>query len=200
MKQGKRGKFFWITASIILIVVLYVASIPLRNFLSGKFVAYGDDYLAQKKYVSAVLEYNKAKVLSKKYDPDYKINQAKQAEVNLSTIESKVDQSSKDAIAKAKKMPEDEVEAVRTAKELIEKGHWQEALFSVNTALEMDRGYKDAWLYLGIAYSFDANDREISLEGKKYYSEKSKEAFNKVLELDPGNIYASDYLKMIQLD
>lgn len=197
--QTQRGKYFWLTASAVLIVILFVVSIPIRNTLSGRFIKNGDAFLSEKKFVSAVLEYNKAKVLSKKFSPDSKIEIVKKAETNLLTIESELitknAQQDISRISEAKEMPEDEVDAVKKAKKMIEDGFYQQSIILLTTALEMDKLYKDAWVYMGIANLCGANDSQVSKEGRDFYNTKAREAFNKVLELDPGNETAKRYFK-----
>lgn len=199
MNKKPRGKYFWVSASAVLIIVLFIISIPLRNFLSGRFMDNGNKFLAEKKYVSAVLEYNKAKILSNKYNPSEKIDAVRKAETNILVFEKVLGEEIKkedtEKIALAKEMPEDEVAAVKDAKKMIEEGFYQQAIILLNTALEMDKNYKDAWLYLGVANSYGASDPEVSKEGREIYAERVEEAFKKVQELDPGNKYAEEFLK-----
>lgn len=194
----QRGKYFWLTASLALIIIIIIISIPIRNYLSGLFIKTGDSYLLQKKFVSAEIEYNKAKILSNKYNPSSKIATVKNAETNILVIEDLLKQNHVQPeltkISEAKKIPVDEITGVKTAKKMIEDGYYPEAIICLKTTLEMDRTYKDAQLFLGIAYLNGARDAQVSKEGRASYQEKATEAFRRTLELDPGNETAKKYL------
>jgi DNA primase large subunit len=90
--------------------------------------------------------------------------------------------------------PANETEAVKLSKQLIDENEYQLATIPAKTATEMDDGYRDAWLYLGIADLKTAQLVDLSKEAKATYIEKAKEALNKAKQIDPEYKVVSDYL------
>ncbi len=60
--------------------------------------------------------------------------------------------------------------------EVAQRGLWQEALYRWHRAAEIDPSYAPAWNNLGIAYEHEGE------------FDKAREAYEKALELDPGNV------------
>ena len=60
--------------------------------------------------------------------------------------------------------------------EVAQRGLWQEALYRWRRATELDPSYAPAWDNLGIAYEHEGE------------FDKAREAYEKALELDPGNV------------
>lgn len=194
----KNGKYFWLLSSVILLLVIFILSIPIRNFFSQNFINNGEKLLDEKKFVSASLEFEKAKILSNKYKPDEKIEKVKKAEQNILILEDDYkknnDSDELEKIESAKAVPDDEFQGLTKARSMIEAGDYQLALILIKTVIEMDRSYADAWLLFGLANLSGANDEQVSAEGKEVYSTNSNQSFKKVLELDPGNENAKKYL------
>ena len=159
--------------------------------------------MASKKYLHADLAYEKALLLSPK-NPDIiaKRALAKSASEDIEKLESLFQNEkysmNKKALESASVFPENETAALKLSKDLIEKGEYQMAIIPAHTATEMDPGYRDAWLYLGIANLKTAELVELSPEVKQTYMAKAKEALGRAKETDPESKTVSDYLKMIQ--
>ena len=196
----------WLITSCLIILVLFLLIFllkPLRIFSSNKLVSAGDEYLASKKYLHADLAYEKALLLSPK-NPDIiaKRALAKSASEDIEKLESLFQNEkysmNKKALESASVFPENETAALKLSKDLIEKGEYQMAIIPAHTATEMDPGYRDAWLYLGIANLKTAELVELSPEVKQTYMAKAKEALGRAKETDPESKTVSDYLKMIQ--
>ncbi len=60
--------------------------------------------------------------------------------------------------------------------EVAQRGLWQEALYRWQRATELDPSYAAAWNNLGIGYEHEGE------------FDKAREAYEKALELEPGNL------------
>lgn len=195
----------WIITSfliILVIILLFFLLKPLRTHSSNKFVLAGDEYLANKKYLHADLAYEKALTLSPKDSAIMaKRALAKSASEDVEKLENLYQNekfsSDKEMLESASEFPANETEALKLSKDLIEKGEYQLASIPAKTATEMDPGYRDAWLYLGIANLKTAQLVELSPEVKQSYMDKAKTALQKAKEIDPESKVVADYLKMI---
>ncbi len=190
---------FLIVLAFLLIIFLLK---PLRTFSSKKFVSVGDEYLASKKYLHADLAYEKALLLSpKNSDILAKRALAKSASEDIEKLESFFQEekfsANKEALLSASEFPSSETDALKLCKELIEKGEYQLAIIPAHTATEMDPGYRDAWLYLGIANLKTAQLVELSPEVKQAYMNKAKEALQRAKEIDPESKAVADYQKQV---
>ena len=169
----------WLVYIILAIMILFLLSSPLRAKLAKDYISKGDELLAEKKYLSAQLEYQKALSLKKgnKAALD-RIELAKDGEKNILTLEPFYEEQNNakqiDLIKQATEVPKTEKEGVLLAKQLIEKGEYQLAAIPVKTVLEMDSSYQDAQTYLAIANIKTAELTELSPENKQYYLEESK--------------------------
>jgi len=180
----------WILIILFLLFLILLATQPLRGRASTSYIDSGDKFLAQKEYVRADLEYQKALILS----PN--CNQAKERQVLAKNVAGDISAvknlngnalfiSIVDKINSASGFPGNETEAVRQSRQLIEEGEYQLAIIPAKTALEMDPNYRDAWLYLGLANLKAATLIQIWPDIAQEYLNKSKTAFSKVNELDP---------------
>lgn len=192
----------WLLIIAIIFVVLFLITSPLRGRAAKKYIDSGDEYLAQQKYLSAELEYNKALLLSpgNLEASEHKILADKTSK-NILEFKSYQNFSIFDSINKeidtATGFPESQSAAIKLSKKLIEEKKFQLAIIPAKTALEMDKEYRDAWLYLGIANLKISEQVELRPEIKSGYVNAAKEAFNKTLELDFDNQTAKSYLKVI---
>ncbi|MCL5410752.1 MAG: hypothetical protein M1324_02755 [Patescibacteria group bacterium] len=193
-----------LTAFIILIlVIIFLLVKPLRTYSAQKYISEGDTYLADKQYLHADLAYEKALIIF----PGSKVAQGRRALVteasrNILILEDFYKQNNfnnqKDKLDEALAFPKEEIEGVRLSKQLIEEKEYQLAIIPAKTATEMDDGYRDAWLYLGIANLKTAELVDLSSEVRALYVEKAKDAFNKAKTIDPESKDVNDYLKILE--
>ncbi len=188
----------WVLILAITGVVLYFASTPVRSYLSDNYRQSGDRFLLSKKYLSAGLEYRKALILYPN-NSQARVNRelAKEASANVLKLENFSRENSEShalAYDLAAEVPASEDEAVATSKRLIEAGEYQLALISAKTAIEMDKNYRDAWLYLAIANLKCAQLLETSNDNKEVYKKAAKEALEQVAQIDPANQLAAKIL------
>jgi len=206
MKNDKYKPFLLILKCLIGIIIFFLLlvliSSPLRGKAANSYVKRGDNLLLQKKYVSAEVEYTKALTLNTGniVAKDH-MDLAKKAAINIGEFERFFDLP-QFADFKAKyeiaiTVPTNQSDAVKTSKNLIEDGEYQLAIIPAKTALEMDNGYRDAWLYFGIANLKTAQLAELKSEDQNEYLVKAKESFDRVLQLDPGNKTAKELLSKI---
>lgn len=189
----------WFIGIIIFIAILFLATSPLRGKAASDFVQEGDKLLLQKKYLSAEVEYQKALTLdaNNAIAKDH-LDLANKAAMDISEFERFFDlpqfASFKDKYDKATEIPANQSDLIRLSRKLIEEEEYQLAIIPAKTALEMDDSYRDAWLYLGIANLSTAQLAELKPEARNQYLEEAKNAFEKVLELDPENQTAIELL------
>jgi len=191
--------FKWILVLLICFFALGLTTKPIRKIWSRNYLEKGDNYLEQKKYESAILEYKKASflywrneevqektLLAKKASTDVLVLEEFYKEKNLS--------SQIDLMAQVKTVPEDEVSAIKLAKEMIAKGEFQYAVIAAKNSTEMDRNYRDGWLYLGIANLDCARMLGLSSSAGQKYEEEAKKALEKARGIDPEYQPTKDYI------
>jgi len=175
----------WTIIVIIVFVVFFLLTKPLRGYSSNNYVTSGDNYLKERKFLAADLEYQKALV----FDPGNIKAEGRRilekASKNVLELENFPNINFSAKIKEATVFPENEVEAVKLSKKLIEENEYQLATIPALTATEMDKEYRDAWLYYGIANLKSGELLQIKPEIKEEYFKKAKEAFAKVKEIDP---------------
>lgn len=189
----------WLIICSIAILLLGLITKPIRKVWAKNYMQCGDNYLLQKKYQSAILEYDKALFLFWKNDQAKgRIDLAKSASSNVLQLEDFYKEKGLDSqmglIKTVKSLPENEDRATRLAKGMIEKGEFQYAIIFAKDATEMDRNYRDGWLYLGIANLNAARMTEISAEVKKAYEGEAEKALQKAKSMDPEYKPTQDYL------
>lgn len=206
LSDSKNKIFFsilkWILAIAIILVVLFLATSPLRGKAADSYVAKGDDFLLQKKYISAEVEYKKALALNSNnaIAKDH-MHLAQKASINIEEFERFFDLPQfadfKIKYEIATEVPSKQSDAVKLSKAMIEDGEFQLAILPAKTALEMDNEYRDAWLYLGIANLKTAQLTELKPEVQNQYLVEAKKSFEKVLKIDPENQTAKELIRKI---
>lgn len=200
------GKYWpitkWVFILVLFFLVIYLGTLPVRGSLAKKYLSQGDAFLTQEKYLSADLAYRKAQVLTPKdANAVTKRELAGKASRNILELKDLVRSQNLEAKTSlfelATSVPKSETDAVRTSRQLIEKGEYQLAIIPAKTATEMDKTYRDAWVYLGIANLRAATLLETNNEVQLQYRNAAKDAFNQAYSLDPTYEVTSNYLKSI---
>lgn len=181
----------WFLLVLIFLFLILVASQPLRGKIANNYLDSGDNFLIQKQYLRADLEYQKALILSPRNN-DTKQRRVFVKDTAGNILEMKELSNSKnlsqllEKIQLATDFPDDETAAVKLARKFIEESEYQLAILPAKTATEMDPDYVDAWVYLGIANLKVATLIQLWPDVKDKYLLDSKMAFSKVSELDPS--------------
>lgn len=188
---------------VLVILILFFLMKPLRTYSAQKYVNEGDIFLANKQYLHADLAYEKALVLfpGNKIAKDRRaltLESSKNIRVLEKFYETEGFNNQGNKLKEATTFPNNETEAVKLSRKLLEDGEYQLAIIPAKTAVEMDNSYRDAWLYLGIANLKTAELVDLSSEARASYIEKSKEALNKAKEIDPESKDVKDYLSELQ--
>lgn len=180
----------------------YLATNPLRQSLANQFLSRGDKFLNQKKYVSAIVEYKKAEFLAKNKETESRINLADQAQEDVDKLENFYREqnniSQLELYNQVRSVPDSSYDLVTLAKYLIENNEAQMAVEAAATATEMDKEYRDAWLYLGLSNLAVAKNVELTGDKANTYIEKGKEALSRAKQLDPSYAATNDILKQVQ--
>jgi hypothetical protein len=189
----------WALIVFIFILALGLMTKPIRKAWSFNYVEKGDEYLGQKKYGSAVLEYKKALFLfwgNKEALERTKLSN--EASVDVMRLEDfykfKNIQSQLVLLEQIKTLPKNEVTALKQTKEMIEKGEFQYAVIAGKNSTEMDRNYRDAWLYLGVANIDCAEMLELKDDVRQNYKNQAAEALRRASGIDPEYQPTKDYI------
>lgn len=190
----------WLLISGLILMTLLLITKPIRKNWSENYLATGDAYLAQKKYKSAELEYQKSILLYRgnRMVKD-RIKLAGKAALDVLTLrdfykeKNLSDQTAE--ISGLLLIPTSETDGVKKAKSLIEQGEYQYAILAAKTAKEMDKNYRDAWLYYGIANLDTAKYIELTKDQQAPYLEEAQKALTKTLQIDSENKPAKEFLK-----
>lgn len=199
MKSKNQNKLLlWFTIICVAFLALFFIIKPICASFSEKYIARGDNYLMQKKYLSADLEYEKAHSLSNNQKAIDRRELTKKCARNILEMRDMLSEKNNIALlnlfSEVNTVPKVESEAVKKSKELIEKNEYQLAIIPALTAIEMDQNYRDAWLYLGIANLKSAQYLELKQDDRDYYLSNAKNALNKAKEIDPQYISTQNYL------
>ena len=190
----------WVLFTVIILVFFIVVG-ALKSPISESFIKKGDEKLAEGKFVEAVVEYKKAEYLVKSKKIDEKLDLADRAQKDVLVIEDlireKNDIEKLNLLAIAKSVPGSEYETVLVAKRMIESNEPMLALIAANTAIEMNRNYKDAWLYLGIAHLETSQKIQLTLENKDFHYFEAKTAFERAKQIDQNDELIDKYLDQI---
>lgn len=180
----------WVFAVVMMIVILFLLTTPLRSHGADNYVKKGDQLLSEKKYLSADLAYQKALILNPKNKmASERRDLVTKAEDNVLVLEdfykNSDNVSQKNLFSSVSAFPANETEALKLSKELIEKGEYQLAIVPAETAKQMAPDYALCWQYLGIANQRTTELSELSPEIKEKYLSAANAAFAKAKELNP---------------
>lgn len=178
----------WLIILALALTVLHFITTPLRRKWSEDYLARGDIYLEQKKFVEAEVEYDKAAFLYSDEKVNSRIELADKAQSDILTLKDFYTErnltSQLDLYDKAVTVPKNSTEAVKNSKALIEAGEYQLAIIPAKTATEMDKEYKDGWVYLALANSYTAKKVELDQSHKSAYDQAASAASTVALRLD----------------
>jgi hypothetical protein len=188
----KPKRRFWKYFAIVLILILaiYFLTKPLRSKSAKNYISKGDSFLAENKFVSADLEYEKASVLdSKNSTAKERRTLAENASENVKMLESFYEENNYpdqlNNLKQSESVPQNATDAVILSKQMIQNGQFQLAAISAKTATEMAGNYRDAWVYLGLSYKEISQNVELKPDVAATYLAKSNDAYKKVKQLDP---------------
>jgi tetratricopeptide (TPR) repeat protein len=184
------------------IIILALTSFPIRSALCKKYIESGDKYLYQRKYISAIVEYKKAKFLRDNENVAEKITLTNESQKDILLLEpfmrEENDIASLELLAQAKKVRGNAYDSVSYAKSLLEQNEPQVAVVAVNIALEMNKNYRDAWLYLGISHLECAKKIELSADNRQYHIGEAREALDRAKQLDPAYEPTLNFLNEVE--
>ena len=190
-----------ICGTIMLISTVHLLTTPLRSRWAKQFSARGDNFLNQKKYLSAIVEYKKADLLLPGNATKQKITLARSAGKDVFLMENFYRQNNNiiqmELINQVRSVPDCGYDMVALSRTLIEQNEPQLAVEAAKTATEMDKEYRDAWLYLGISNLAVAKQTELAGNAYQIYLNNGKNALEHAKALDPSYTATSDLLKQL---
>lgn len=205
IKSRKPGLPFKVIKWLLIITLAFFAlkliTGPIRKSWSNNYLKSGNNFLLQKRFLSAELEYRKAIFLYKNKKAEEQTELAKKAEGNVLALRVFYKQENFgigiDLVEKADLVPKSAVLGAKYSKELLEKDEYQFAAIAAKQATEMNPAYRDGWLYLGIANYKIASEVEIGMEAKKNYLDLAEKALNRAKTLDPEYKSTLEYLELV---
>lgn len=192
----------WALVLGLAMTAFFLISKPVRQSLSDKYVERGDNYLLQKKYLQAELEFTKAVFIKKSDFAKSRIELSTDASREILSLapffrEKRVD-SQIDLFEEALDIENNATEAVKKSKSMIENGEYQLAVIPAERATTMEKAYRDGWVYLGIANLKCAQFLQVSEEDKYYYRTEAEKALLKAKDIDPSFQPTEDFLKELK--
>ena len=189
------------SGTVMFLGAIYLLTVPLRASFSKKFIGRGDDYLNQKEYISAIVEYKKADFIAPSGDISQKMAIARASQTDIYQLENFYRQNNnigqQEVYNQVRAVPDSSYDMVALSKTLIEQNEPQLAIEAARTATEMDKEYRDAWLYLGISNLAVAKQVELSGNNYQTYLDRGKQALQKAKLLDPSYAATNDLLKQL---
>ncbi len=189
---------------ILILLIIFILSLitkPIRKKWSNNYIKTGDAFIIQKKYLHAELEYKKSLTLywgNKTARERFSL--VKKIEDDFLTIKEFYNQTNNSLLlndlSATLKLPATSVDELKLTRQLIERGEYQLAVETAKNATEMDKNYRDTWLYLGIASQYTAENTELPKETKRNYLLVSKEALEKAKKLDSTFTDTDKYLQI----
>ena len=200
--NSKSTPFKWLLIVIAIIVSVFFLTKPLRVSSANSYIDSGDKYLLKKEYLKADLEYQKSIILSSSTKATHRLELVEDAMADIEALKDfYIEQNAESQIELlegANIIPKNESDAAKESKKLVEEKEYQLAIIPAKTAVEMDKEYRDGWLYLGIANLKCAEYLELKPEIKRTYLDTAKTALDKASSLDPDYQPTKDFLKEME--
>lgn len=205
LKKAKeeRGLLFlilkWTMIVLLAFFVLKLITLPIRKNWSDDYLARGDIYLEQKKYLSSETEYDKALMLySGNKTAVIEKALAKRAAENVLELQGFYQnrnlQSQIYLFDEATTVPSRGSDGLKTVQVLIGQNEFQLAAVLAKTVTEMNGDYRDGWLYLGISNLKIVENCELNKADRAYYLDKAKTALSRAKTIDSSYQPTLDYL------
>jgi tetratricopeptide (TPR) repeat protein len=176
------------------IIIIYIATIPWRNYVAKYLIEKGEEFLAERNYTLAYVNFEKANLLSpQNRTAEERMQLAKDAVLDIALLKDILREKNADLL-KVLELSEQKSCDLENNKLMIEKELSQIA--AINLKFCANEGPKDfeSWLYLGIAYLRFSENNQVFKEQKPELREKSLSAFEKAYYADPTQKVALEYL------
>ena len=182
---------FWIIGGLVLV---FIATIPWRNYVYRKNIADGKGLLAERKYTQAYVKFQKAEAIEiKSADAETLEKLAKDSAGNLLAMRNFLaDEKKTDLLALVDRANSKTCD-LELDKTLIDKGLPEVA--KINLEFCTTEGPKDysSWLFLGLANLRLSESENIFKELKPGFRTQAADAFSKAYFVDPVNKTAIQY-------
>lgn len=195
----------WLKIVFLIIVgaiLIFVVTIPWRNYIFSKNIADGKNLLAERKYTQAYVKFQKAEVIEiKSADAETLEKLAKDSAGNLLDMRNFLaDEKKTDLLALVDRANSKTCD-LELDKTLIDKGLPEVA--KINLEFCTTDGPKDysSWLFLGLANLRLSESENIFKELKPGFRQQAADDFSKAYFIDPVNktaiLYAIEVNKII---
>ena len=201
--QKKSYRLLWmISLFAIIIIGAFFLTKPVRISKANNYLESGDNYLINKEYLKAYLEYQKAIILDKNSKATERLDLTDKAMKDVMVLKDFYTEKGQDdqikLLEEASAIPQNESDAAKTSKKLLEQKEYQLAAVAAETAVEMDKEYRDGWLYLGISNLKCAENLELKASIRTIYLDAAKNALEKARSLDQDYQPTKDFLKELE--
>ncbi len=186
--------FLLVAAAIILI---YVATIPWRNYVFSNLIKKGDELLSNLNYTEAYVNYEKAKLLAPaRSEAKEKMDLAQKAVGDLRLIRDLLAEKNPDLLQMIENAEQKSCDIEKDQK-LIDNNYPQIAIINLEFCTADDRGDLQSWSQLGVAYLRYSESDKIFKEQKPELRQKARDAFEQAYYADPTQKLALENLVKI---
>ncbi|MEI6499248.1 MAG: hypothetical protein WCO23_04755 [bacterium] len=183
------------------ITFLVLITKPLRGKWAQNYIQSGDEFLINKQYLHARLEYEKSNIVRRNNEARERIKLSQAADGDITKLADFLAEKKPETFAliqQAEKISANTAKQTELARAMIDRGEYQIAIIAADTAVQMDPSYRDAWLYLGISDLKCGQSLEIDKAQQKVYFDNARAALTKAQSIDPEYQVTKDYLKAIK--
>lgn len=176
------------------LIIIYVATLPYRNYVTNNLINKGEKLLAERNYTLAYVNFEKASLLSPRNKiAKERMQLSRDAVLDITLIKELLGEKNPDLL-KVIELAEQKSCDLENDKLMIEKELSQIA--TTNLEFCANEGLKnyESWLYLGIAYLKFSENNQIFKEQRSGLRDKSIVAFEKAYYADPTQKPALEYL------
>jgi hypothetical protein len=198
-----RGFLFYFLKWFLIVGIIFnfvkLVTKPMIYSWSKNYTEVGDQYLAENKYLSASVEYDKAVFLNNK-NTAAKSNSllAEQAQLDVTKLSSfyfSRGETDKATLSSNENFnSQDPVSLLNQAKNFLDSGDFQLSIVAAKKATELHPTLRDGWLYLGIANLKTAENIEMIQSNRELYLKNSKEALMNAKNIDSKYQPTLEYL------
>jgi hypothetical protein len=197
-KAEAKKPSLWLKISLYIfgaLILLFLITIPWRNYIAKKNIADGDRLLTERKYTEAYVHFQKAKILSlSDKNAEDRAQLTVSASKDITKLKDFFKEQNQSDLLKVIDDASSKVCNLDTDRLMIERGLSQIAVINLNFCTT--EGPKDysSWLLLGVANLQVSEDSSIFKDDKPTYRKNAILAFEGAYKADPVNKTAIEYI------
>lgn len=179
------------------IILIYVATIPWRNYVFSKLIREGDKLLANLNYTEAYVNYEEASILAPtRSEAKEKMDLAKDAALDPRLIKDLLRENNPELLEVLEVAEQKSCDLEKDQK-LIDSNYPQIAIINLEFCTADDQGTFQSWSKLGVAYLHYSESDKLFKENKPSLRNKARNAFERAYYADPTQTLALENLVKI---